>query len=50
MLSNLVSKTVQTGQSVVLQTDGNLIEYLGGQTVLLTAWDAITLTAAGIVA
>jgi hypothetical protein len=50
MLSNLISKVVQTGQSVVIQTDGNLIEYLAGQTVLLTPWDAVVFTAAGIVA
>lgn len=49
MLSNLVSVTVNTGQSVVTQIDGNLIEYLGGQTVSVTAWDAITLRSAGIV-
>lgn len=50
MLSNLVSKTVQTGQSLVLQVDGQLVEYLAGAVVLMPAWDAIVFTSVGIVA
>lgn len=50
MLSDLVSKTVATGQSVVQVVDGKMTEFTGGQTVLLTAWDAVVFTAAGIVA
>lgn len=50
MFSNLVSKTVQTGQAVIQQIDGCLTIFTAGQTVLLTPWDAIVFTAAGIVA
>lgn len=49
MLSNLVSKTVAVGQSVVLQVDGCLVEYTAGQTVLMSPWDAIVFVGAGIV-
>ena len=49
MNSDLVSKTVATGQTVILKVDGCLKEYTAGQSVLLTAWDAIVFTAAGIV-
>jgi hypothetical protein len=49
MYSNLVSKTVATGQSVIQQIDGCLKEFTAGQTVLLTPWDAVVLVSAGIV-
>jgi hypothetical protein len=49
MYSNLVSKTVVAGQSVILQVDGCLTEFTGGQTVLLAPWDAVVFVAAGIV-
>lgn len=49
MLDNRVSKTVTTGNVIVLQIDGTLKEFTAGQTVLMTAWDAVVYAGAGLV-
>ena len=49
MYSNLVSKTVATGQVLIQKIDGCLKEFTGGQTILLTPWDVVVFVAAGIV-